>query len=199
MLALIEARGVRDPLVLAAMREVPREAFVPEALRGSAFDDTPLPIDEGQTISQPYMVAFMIEALGLAGGERVLEVGTGSGYAAAVLGRVAAEVWTVERHASLARRAAERLAALGVRNVHVAEADGIRGWPERSPYDAIVVAAGATRVPEALVEQLAEGGRLVLPLGPDAESQRLVRLTRRGGGLDREAIADVRFVPLIGA
>jgi protein-L-isoaspartate(D-aspartate) O-methyltransferase len=199
MVDLVRSRGVRDARVLDAMARVPREAFVPQALRWDAYEDAPLPIGEGQTISQPYMVAYMVEALGLAGGERVLEVGAGSGYAAAVLGRLAEEVWTVERHRSLVERAAATLAGLGVRNVHVVHGDGILGWPARAPYDAIVVAAGGERIPEALTGQLAEGGRLVIPVGPEPDLQRLVRLTRRGAALEREELAEVRFVPLVGA
>ena len=199
MVELIRARGVRDERVLEAMGRVPREAFVPQSLRWEAYEDAPLPIGEGQTISQPYMVAFMVEALDLRGAERVLEVGAGSGYAAAVLGDLAREVWSVERHPSLAERAAETLAALGAGNVHVVEGDGTLGWPEHAPYDAIVVAAGGERIPEALTEQLAEGGRLVIPVGPAPDFQQLVRLTRRGAGLERETLADVRFVPLVGA
>ena len=146
----IAARGVRDELVLAAMREVPRELFLPEKLREFAYEDSPLPIAGDQTISQPYIVAFMAEALRLEGGEKVLEIGAGSGYAAAVISEIAADVYTVERLGQLAEQAAARLADLGYGNVHVLHGDGTRGWPEHAPYDAIVVAAGGPQVPESL-------------------------------------------------
>ncbi|HEM46220.1 MAG TPA: protein-L-isoaspartate(D-aspartate) O-methyltransferase, partial [Alphaproteobacteria bacterium] len=161
----IEARGVRAKAVLDAMRTVRREGFVPSYLGEFAYDDTPLPIEEEQTISQPYIVAFMIEALELAGDERVLEIGTGSGYAAAVLAEIAREVYTIERHEGLARTAAARLAEQGYGRVHVRCGDGTLGWPEAAPFDAIVVAAGGPRVPASLREQLAIGGRLVIPVG----------------------------------
>jgi protein-L-isoaspartate(D-aspartate) O-methyltransferase len=195
----VAARGVRDPAVLHALRAVPREAFLPPELEEFAYDDTPLPIAAGQTISQPYIVALMAEALALGPGDRVLEVGTGSGYAAAVLGRMAREVFTIERHADLAETAAARLRRLGFANVHVRAGDGTLGWPEAAPFDAIVVAAGGPRVPPALVEQLAPGGRLVIPVG-EAREQRLVRLVKRPDGTcAREELGGVRFVPLIGA
>jgi protein-L-isoaspartate(D-aspartate) O-methyltransferase len=195
----IAARGVREPAVLNAMRRVPREAFLPPELEEFAHVDSPLPIEQGQTISQPYIVALMTAALRLAPGDRVLEVGTGSGYAAAVLACIARQVDTIERHEDLARAAAERLARLGFSNVSVRHGDGTLGWPERAPYDAIVVAAGGPRVPEALLEQLAPGGRLVIPIGEDRTVQQLVRIVREGDGrLRRETLGDVRFVPLIG-
>ena len=196
----IAARGVRDRRVLEAMEAVPREAFVPEWLAGAAYDDGPLPIGEAQTISQPYVVALMAAALEIGPDDRVLEIGAGSGYAAAVLARLAATVWTVERHASLAREARERLARLGYSNVHVVEGDGTLGWPVSAPYDAIVVAAGGPEVPRALLDQLARDGRLVIPIGPDPRTQSLVRMRRRAdGAYTRENLGDVRFVPLIGA
>jgi protein-L-isoaspartate(D-aspartate) O-methyltransferase len=195
----IAARGVRDERVLEAMGTVPREAFVPERLAELAYDDSPLPIGEEQTISQPYVVALMAEALELRPGEKVLEIGAGSGYAAAVLSRLAREVFTVERHESLAREARERMARLGYSNVQVHQGDGTLGWPERAPYDAIVVAAGGPEVPQALLDQLAEGGRLVIPIGPDVRSQNLVRVRRKDGHFLREDLGPVRFVPLIGA
>jgi protein-L-isoaspartate(D-aspartate) O-methyltransferase len=195
----IAGRDVRDVRVLAAMRKVAREAFVPESLREVAYDDTPLPIGSGQTISQPYIVAFMIEALQLDGGEKALEIGTGSGYAAAVLAEIAGEVTTVERLRPLADRAAERFAALGYRHIHVWHADGTCGWPAHAPYDAIVVTAGGPQVPEALKQQLAIGGRLVIPVGADQDTQQLVRVTRQSETeFATEEIAPVRFVPLIG-
>ncbi|HEX6863238.1 MAG TPA: protein-L-isoaspartate(D-aspartate) O-methyltransferase, partial [Thermoanaerobaculia bacterium] len=194
----IARRGVRDRWVLEALRSVPRERFVPERLAELAYEDTPLPIANEQTISQPYVVALMAEALELSPRDRVLEIGAGSGYAAAVLGRVAGEVWAVERHESLAREAAERLAALGYDNVHVVFGDGTLGWPEHAPYDAIGVAAGGPKVPQALLDQLAPGGRLVIPVGPDPRAQSLMRVRRTEEGIVREDLGAVRFVPLIG-
>ena len=195
----IATRGVRSELVLNAMLRVPREAFLPDRLIEFAYDDTPLPIAEGQTISQPYIVAFMIEALALKGGEKVLEVGAGSGYAAAVLAEIATNVFAIERIPSLAQEAQTRLAGLGYTNVEVVEGDGTRGLPEHAPYDAIIVAAGGPKVPESLKEQLAIGGRMVIPVGIDQRSQELIRVTRVATDEYRsEDIADVRFVPLIG-
>ena len=195
----IAARGVSDELVLDAMRKVPRELFLPNNLREFAYEDSPLPIAGEQTISQPYIVAFMAEALMLTGGEKVLEVGAGSGYAAAVLSEIAANVYTVERLGPLADKAAATLADLGYHNVHVLHGDGTRGWAENAPYDAIVVAAGGPQVPESLKEQLKTGGRLVIPVGADQRAQELVRVTRISTSEFRsEDIADVRFVPLIG-
>jgi protein-L-isoaspartate(D-aspartate) O-methyltransferase len=195
----IEARGVRDPLVLRAMGTVRRELFVPEDLRHKAYEDTPLPIGAGQTISQPYIVAFMVEALTLKGGEKALEIGAGSGYAAAVLAEIAREVFTIERVAKLAKMAAENLAAAGCDNVHVRHADGTEGWPEEAPFDAILVSAGAPSVPKTLLHQLKVGGHMVIPVGRDQRSQELVRITRVDEDeFEQEEIADVRFVPLIG-
>jgi protein-L-isoaspartate(D-aspartate) O-methyltransferase len=195
----IAARGVADERVLEAMRRAPREAFVPPELRDFAYEDRPLPIGEGQTISQPYIVALMCEALELPGAARVLEIGTGSGYAAAVLAELAAEVVTIERHRTLADRARELLTELGYDNVEVICADGTRGWPPRAPYDGIVVAAGGPEVPASLREQLAVGGRLIIPVGP-VRLQRLVRVTRTGQREWREEeLGEVRFVPLVGA
>jgi protein-L-isoaspartate(D-aspartate) O-methyltransferase len=195
----IAGRGVHSPLVLDAMRSVPREAFLPENLREFAYEDAPLPISEGQTISQPYIVALMTEALALEGGEKVLEIGTGSGYAAAVLSRIARDVYTVERIGQLAEKAAAALADLGYVNVHVLHADGTRGWTDHAPYDAIVVAAGGPEVPESLKAQLKIGGRLVIPVGVDRRVQELVRVIRVSEHQYKtEDIADVRFVPLVG-
>jgi protein-L-isoaspartate(D-aspartate) O-methyltransferase len=195
----IVARGVRSELVLDAMRSVPREAFLPQQLREFAYEDSPLPIEEGQTISQPYIVAFMTEALAFEGGEKVLEIGTGSGYAAAVLAEIADQVYTVERIGQLAEKAASALADLGYDNVHVLHGDGTRGWPDHAPYDGIIVAAGGPKVPETLKEQLKIGGRLVIPVGRDPKIQELVRVTRISETEYRsEDLADVRFVPLIG-
>lgn len=172
------ARGIRSQLVLGAMRSVPREPFLPPEMAEFAYEDNRLPIATGQTISQPYIVALMVEALELRGGERVLEIGTGSGYAAAVLARIAKDVYTVERVGQLAEKAASALARLGIANVHVRHADGTHGWADRAPYDAIVVAAGGPAVPEALKRQLRIGGRLVMPVGTDLHVQELVRVTR---------------------
>src|SRR2546421_2392821 len=192
-------RGVRSKAVARAMREVPREAFIGADMQEFAYADSPLPIGEGQTISQPYIVAYMIEALELEGGERVLEIGTGSGYAAAVLSRIARELYTIERHPSLARDARAALERLGYDNVQVIEGDGTRGWPEAAPYDAIVVAAGGPEVPPALRAQLAIGGRLVMPIGDTPREQRLVRVERTGEDeYQQEDLLPVRFVPLIG-
>jgi len=196
----IAQRGVRSKLVLEAVRSVSRERFLPEELHEFAYDDTPLPIEEGQTISQPYIVALMTEALELQGGERVLEIGTGSGYAAAVLAHIAKDVYSVERYGQLASKAAEMLARLGYNNVHVLHGDGTLGWPEHAPFDAIVVAAGGPSVPETLKSQLKIGGRLVIPVGADRGLQELVRVTRRSEHeYQTEELADVRFVPLVGA
>ena len=195
----IEARGVRDPLLLAAMRAVPREDFVPEDIGDEAYEDYPLPIGEGQTISQPFMVAFMIEALGLAGGEKVLEIGAGSGYASAVLSKIAGSVFAIERIGSLAKRAASRLADLGFSNIHVRHADGIRGWWAEAPFDAILVSAGAVEIPKVLEQQLCIGGHMVVPIGHYSQDQDLIRLTRVGETeFNKESLGPVRFVPLIG-
>lgn len=195
----LRARDIHDERVLDAMARVPREHFVEAGMEASAYADAPLPIGAGQTISQPYMVALMAQAAGLRAGDRVLEVGTGSGYAAAVLGELAARVDSIERHPSLARLAARRLADLGYTHVHVHEGDGSLGWAEGAPFDAIVVAAGAPAVPQALQDQLAVGGRLVVPIGPDGGLQRLFRYTRRSpGDLAAEDLGGVVFVPLVG-
>jgi protein-L-isoaspartate(D-aspartate) O-methyltransferase len=192
----IEARGVKDAATLAALRAVPRHLFVPPESRAQAYADYPLPIGHGQTISQPYIVAFMTEAAGLRGGERVLEVGTGSGYQAAVLSRIAAEVYTIEIVAPLAEQAAALLQRLGYASVHVRAGDGYLGWPEAAPFDAILVTAAAPRIPEPLERQLKDGGRLVLPLGDDW--QELVVVTRRGNSFEQTRVLAVRFVPMTG-
>ena len=194
----LAGRGIRDPRVLEAMGTVPREAFVPERLAEFAYEDSPLPIEADQTISQPYIVAWMAEALELQPGERVLEIGAGSGYAAAVLSRVAGEVYTVERHGDLAERARERCRELGYHNVHVLHGDGTLGWAEHAPYDAIVVAAGGPDVPRPLLDQLAPGGRLVIPVGRDPRLQELVRVRKVNEHTERENLGGVRFVPLVG-
>jgi protein-L-isoaspartate(D-aspartate) O-methyltransferase len=190
-------RGIRDEAVLKAMREVPRHRFVPARYRSIAYDDMPLPIGHDQTISQPLMVAMMTEALRLHGDERVLEIGTGSGYQAAILARLAKVVFTIERIAELAAQARATLATLGITNVHVLVADGTVGLPEHAPYDAIVVTAGAPHVPLPLADQLRIDGRLVIPVGGRLE-QTLVRVTKTGDGLQTEHLGECRFVPLIG-
>jgi len=192
----IEARGVNDPRVLEAMRKVPRHLFVPRAAQSHAYADTPLPIGHDQTISQPYIVAFMSEALELKGGERVLEIGTGSGYQAAVLAELAREVYSIEIVEPLAREAEKRLKELGYSNIRLRVGDGYRGWPDAAPFDAIMVTAAPDHVPPALVEQLAEGGRLVLPVG--SLFQELIRIRRTKEGTRRESLLPVRFVPMTG-
>jgi protein-L-isoaspartate(D-aspartate) O-methyltransferase len=192
-------RDIVDPQVLAAFGTIEREQFVPRELLAHAYDDTPLPIGSDQTISQPYVVAMTVQALQLKGHERVLEIGTGSGYAAAILGSLVREVETVERIAALASAAADRLARLGLANVHVHHGDGTLGWPPGAPYEAIAVAAGAPRPPRALLEQLTIGGRLVVPYG-DVAHQQLARITRRDvNQFVEEDLGEVRFVPLVGA
>jgi protein-L-isoaspartate(D-aspartate) O-methyltransferase len=193
----IRARGIVSPRLLEAMAAVPRHEFVPPDYAELAYGDQPLPIGEGQTISQPFMVAAMIEALELAGGERVLEIGTGSGYQASLLARLAREVFTIENIESLAEAAVERLERLECSNVAVRVADGTLGWPERGPFDAIVVSAAAPRIPPPLVEQLAEGGRLVIPVG-DEHQQELLQIHRAGDELTTSTLHYCRFVPLVG-
>jgi len=195
----LRARGIADARLLGAFRAVPRELFVPEAMRDFAYEDQPLPIAAGQTVSQPYIVALMIEAAEVGPGERVLEVGAGSGYAAAILGRIAAEVVAVERHAELAAHARARLAALGADNVRIVDGDGSGGLPGEAPFEAILVAASGRRVPPALIEQLAVGGILVMPIGEPDTVQKLIKVTRMSDTETRdEDLGPVRFVPLIG-
>ena len=193
----IERRGVTDARVLAAMREIPRELFVPARLAEAAYEDRALPIGSDQTISQPYMVAVMTQALRLEPQSRVLEVGTGSGYQAAVLSRLAGEVTTIERRPELAEHARVRLAALGCSNVHVVVGDGTAGYPEAAPFDAILVTAGSPRIPEPLTAQLADGGRLVIPVGT-AREQDLVTVVRSGDRLTQTSGEPCVFVPLVG-
>lgn len=191
--------GIRDEAVLKAMREVPRESFIAKDIREFAYRNAPLPIGAGQTISQPLVVAHMAEALELGSEDRVLEIGAGSGYAAAVLSRIAKSVYAIERHQELADSAAERLKRLGYANVHILCGDGTLGWPEESPFDAIIVSAGSPSIPPSLLEQLRIGGRMVIPVGADLESQQLVRVIRRGEeDYEYEEMGAVRFVPLIG-
>ncbi|TKT69737.1 protein-L-isoaspartate(D-aspartate) O-methyltransferase [Aquamicrobium sp. LC103] len=195
----LEQRGISDKRVLRAMRRVPREKFIPDHLRDLAYEDGPLPIEEGQTISQPYIVAFMAEAGELKPGDKVLEIGTGSGYAAAVMAEIAGRVITIERHAALAEKARQRLSDAGYANVDVRTGDGTLGLPGEAPFDAIIATAGGPRVPEAWKAQLAVGGRIVVPVGQSRSMQDLVRLTRIGDDeFRREPLGPVRFVPLIG-
>jgi len=190
--------GIKDPRVLEVMSLVPRHLFVPERYRSQAYQDRPLPIGEGQTISQPYVVALMTELLKLKGNERVLEVGTGSGYQAAVLSHLAREVYSIEIIPSLAAKAEERLLRLGYGNVQVKTGDGFFGWEEKGPFDAIVVTASAEKIPDPLWNQLQEGGRLVMPLGETHKAQRLVRATKIKGKRHVETITGVIFVPMTG-
>ena len=192
----IEARGVTDARTLAALRKVERHRFVPPEAAALAYADHPLEIGDGQTISQPYIVAVMSEAIGLRGGEKVLEVGTGSGYQAAVLAEMGARVYTMEIVPTLARRARETLARLGYRSIEVREGNGWAGWPEEAPFDAIVVTAAPPTIPEALKAQLRDGGRLVIPVGDDVQELRLV--TRRGTTFEDKRLLMVRSVPLVG-
>jgi protein-L-isoaspartate(D-aspartate) O-methyltransferase len=194
----LAARSLADERVQAAMRRVPREEFVPPELRDQAYDDGPLPIGGGQTISQPFTVAFMAAEARIRPGDRVLEIGTGSGYGAAVLAELAAEVHTVERLPHLAEQAAERLRRLGYANVHVHTGDGTLGWPAAAPYDAIVVTAGALSLPPAYLDQLAEEGRLIVPVGREIDEQLMLRVTKHNGQLRQESLGPFRFVPLIG-
>jgi protein-L-isoaspartate(D-aspartate) O-methyltransferase len=196
----LEARGIRDARVIEAMKRIPRHAFVAAAMRREAYEDSPLPIEEGQTISQPYIVALMLEAARLGAADRMLEVGAGSGYASAVAAQLVAHVDAVERHARLVELARARLARLGIANVDVHVGDGSAGWPSGAPYDAIVVAAAGPRVPAALREQLAVGGRLVIPVASGYGAQRLVLVERRGDAdWHEDDLGGVMFVPLVGA
>lgn len=195
----IATRGISNPLVLDAFREVPREVFVDEDRQSSAYDDHPLPIGAGQTISQPYIVAFMIEAAEIAPGDTVLEVGAGSGYAAAVISRIAGSVIAIERHCDLVEAARVRLHRLAYDNVRIVEGDGTLARLEEAPFDAILASASGSHIPDVLVDQLAPGGRLVMPLGEPNGVQELVKLTKRFDGTTvEETLAEVRFVPLIG-
>ena len=195
----IESRGITDPKILEAFRAVPREAFISEEYADLAYGDHPLPIEAGQTISQPYIVALMIKAAEIKPGDKVLEVGAGSGYAAAVISRIAGKVVAIERQRELVKIAQQRIARLGYDNVKIVEGDGTRGCPEEAPFDAILAAASGSHLPPQWVEQLAEGGRIVMPVGDPGWIQKLVKVTKGpGGNLLTEDLGGVRFVPLIG-
>ncbi len=194
----IKGRGVKDPRVLAAMEAVPRHLFVPEAQRAAAYDDRPLPIGAGQTISQPYIVAYMSELLELKGDEKVLEIGTGSGYQAAILGRLAAAVYSIEIIDALHARAQRLIAQLGFTNIKLKVGDGFFGWQEQAPFDVILITAAAPRIPPLLWRQLREGGQIVMPLGEPAQIQRLVRVRKIAGEQIVEPLSEVIFVPLTG-
>ena len=195
----IESRGITDPKILEAFRAVPREAFISEEYADLAYGDHPLPIEAGQTISQPYIVALMIKAAEIKPGDKVLEVGAGSGYAAAVISRIAGKVVAIERQRELVKIAQQRIARLGYDNVKIVEGDGTRGCPEEAPFDAILAAARGSQLPPQWVEQLAEGGRIVMPVGDPGWIQKLVKVTKGpGGNLITEDLGGVRFVPLIG-
>ena len=195
----LKRRGIGEKLILDAFREVPREAFVGAEHAHLAYGDHPLPIEAGQTISQPYIVALMIQAAGIGLRDTVLEIGAGSGYAAAVISRIAGKVIGVERQHDLVEVARERLARLGFDNVEIVEGDGTKGWPADAPYDAIVAAASGSHVPKSLIEQLAPGGKIVMPIGSAGWAQELVKITKRPDGtVERENLGGVRFVPLIG-
>ena len=191
-------RNIRNQRVIEAMNQVPRHQFVPPAQRPSAYDDRPLPIGHGQTISQPYVVAFMTEALDPQPGDRVLEIGTGSGYQAAILAGLVKEVWTIEIIEPLARTAEAALKAEGYDNVHVRAGDGYAGWPEQAPFDSIIVTCAPDHVPPALIEQLKDGGRMMIPVGPEGGAQELVLMRKRGESIERDSVLPVRFVPMTG-
>ncbi|MGC8719325.1 MAG: protein-L-isoaspartate(D-aspartate) O-methyltransferase [Thermodesulforhabdaceae bacterium] len=193
----IANRGIKDPRVLEAMLRVPRHLFVPEHLKSQAYEDHPLPIEEKQTISQPYIVALMTEALRLRGTEKVLEIGTGSGYQTAILAELAKEVYTIERLPLLAEKAKKRLDALGYRNIFYRVGDGSLGWPEEAPFDGILVSAAAPSIPQPLIDQLAMGGRLIIPVG-DRLTQDLVLVERVPEGIRKSFLGGVRFVDLVG-
>lgn len=194
----IIARGVKDTRVLNAMKKVPRHLFVTSKNRIFSYGDFPLSIGEGQTISQPYIVAFMTESLKLTGDDKVLEIGTGSGYQAAILAELARAVYTIEIIPTLGERAQQTLNALGYKNIHVKIGDGYNGWPEMAPFDAVIVTCAPEKIPVALVEQLREGGRMIIPVGKEGSIQKLVKATKKGGKIETRKEMDVRFVPMIG-
>jgi protein-L-isoaspartate(D-aspartate) O-methyltransferase len=193
----IIARGVKDVRVISAMKKVPRHLFVPERHRASAYDDYPLSIGEGQTISQPYIVAFMTEALDLTVAEKVLEIGTGSGYQAAILAELVKDVYTIEIIAELGKRAQQTLEKLQYKNIHVKIGDGYKGWPDMAPFDAIIVTCAPEKIPQALIEQLKEGGGMIIPVGREGGIQKLVRIMKKGGKLETQEVMHVRFVPMV--
>ncbi len=195
----LKRRGITDPQILEAFLSVPREAFVDDQYARQAYGDYPLPIEAGQTISQPYIVALMIDAAGIKAGDKVLEVGAGSGYAAAVISRIAGRVIAIERQHELVEVASERMTRLGYDNVEIVEGDGTKGLPREAPFDAILAAASGTHVPKTLIEQLSDGGHIVMPVGQPGWVQQLVKVTKRAGGsVEQQNLGDVRFVPLIG-
>lgn len=194
----IAARGIKDPRVLSAMRSVPRHLFMPESNPSMAYNDTPVPIGEGQTISQPYIVAFMTEILELRPDDRILEIGTGSGYQAAVLAELVQNVFTIEIIPVLGNRASKLLEELGYENIHVKIGNGYKGWPEEAPFDAVIVTAAPENIPEALVEQLKEGGKMIIPVGRRFGVQRMILGVKENGLLRTENVLDVRFVPMVG-
>ncbi len=193
----IVARGIKDKGVIEAMKRVPRHLFVPEKYRRFAYHDGPLPIGEGQTISQPYIVAFMTEALSLQPHHKVLEIGTGSGYQAAVLAEIVDKVYTIEIIPSLARRAEALLRGMGYENIFVLTGDGYKGWPQHAPFDAIIVTCAPEEIPKPLIEQLREGGRMVIPVGPQDTVQKLILATKQNGKLRLQTLLPVRFVPMV--
>ena len=194
----LESRDIQNERVLEAMKKVPRHLFMPESVRQYAYIDSPVPIGEGQTISQPYIVGLMTQTVDPKPGDRALEVGTGSGYQAAVLGELVQEVYTIEIIPDLAERAEKALAESGYDNVEVRQGDGYQGWPEKAPFDIILITAAPEEIPQPLIDQLAEGGRLVVPVGPQGEIQTLTLVTREKGEVKRTYITDVRFVPMTG-
>lgn len=191
----VEARGVNHEAVLQAMRKVPRHLLVPENVRHLAYEDTPLPIGNGQTISQPYIVGVMTEAIDPKPDMKVLEIGTGSGYQAAVLGEIVAEVFTIEIVEPLGKKASKDLQELGYKNVHVRIGDGYKGWPEEAPFDAIIVTAAPEEIPQPLIDQLKEGGKMIIPVGPTANTQELRILEKKKGKIRSKTLFPVRFVP----
>lgn len=193
----IIARGVKDANVIRAMKEVPRHLFVPERYRGSAYNDYPLPIGEGQTISQPYIVAFMTETLDLKPEDKVLEIGTGSGYQAAILAELVKEVYTIEIVEKLGNRARQTLEKAGYKNVYVRVGDGYKGWPDKAPFDAVIVTCAPENIPKPLVQQLKEGGRMIIPVGKEGTIQMLVRGVKEKGRLKTKEVMAVRFVPMV--
>lgn len=192
----LKARGIDSEMVIGAMAKIPRETFVPAELRPRAYEDSPLPIGHEQTISQPYIVALMTQLLAPAPDQKVLEIGTGSGYQAAILSGLVAEVFTIEIVEALATRAKETLADLKIDNVHVRSGDGYAGWPEEAPFDSIIVTCAPDHVPQPLIDQLKEGGRMVIPVGERFQIQKLVLLTKKEGVIHQDEVLDVKFVPL---